>query len=99
MTEPRYRHICEVCGKTDLLTSEEGFQAGWDYPPRMGVFGVVSPRTCGSCVITGTLWWRITTGATGEFSTADQVLLARIEAEPESILIRDGFDPTDADAT
>ena len=29
-------HICEVCGKTEILTSEESFNAGWDYPPRMG---------------------------------------------------------------
>ena len=29
-------HICEVCGKTEILTPEEAFNEGWDYPPRMG---------------------------------------------------------------
>ena len=27
-------HICEVCGKTEILTPEEAFNEGWDYPPR-----------------------------------------------------------------
>lgn len=44
MSDPLYRHVCEVCGKTEDLTSEQGFEQGWDYPPRMGIFGVVSPR-------------------------------------------------------
>lgn len=26
-------HICEVCGKTVILTLEEAFNEGWDYPP------------------------------------------------------------------
>ena len=34
-------HICEVCGKTEILTPEEAFNEGWDYPPRMGDFGIV----------------------------------------------------------
>ena len=42
-------HICEVCGKTETLTPEEAFNEGWDYPPRMGGFGIVGPRTCGDC--------------------------------------------------
>ncbi|WP_278745772.1 zinc-binding dehydrogenase [Ligilactobacillus agilis] len=28
----KFLHICEVCGKQDILTPEEGFQAGWDKP-------------------------------------------------------------------
>ena len=40
-------HICEVCGKTEILTPKEAFNEGWDYPPRMGGFGIVGPRTCG----------------------------------------------------
>ena len=31
-------HICEVCGKTEILTPDEAFNDGWDYPPRMGGF-------------------------------------------------------------
>ena len=42
-------HICEVCGKTEILTPKEAFNEGWDYPPRMGGFGIAGPRTCGDC--------------------------------------------------
>jgi len=52
-------HICETCGKEELLSSEEAFQKGWDYPPRMGLLGVISPRTCGNCAINTTLWWEV----------------------------------------
>ena len=45
----KLKHICEVCGKEELLAPEEAFLAGWDYPPRMGAFGIVSPRTCPDC--------------------------------------------------
>lgn len=55
--EQKYIHICEVCGKTEILTPEEAFEDGWDYPPKMGAFGLVSPRTCGNCGIMDTLWW------------------------------------------
>lgn len=43
MHPQKYKHICEVCGRCEILTPEEAFQAGWDYPPRMGFFGVLSP--------------------------------------------------------
>lgn len=33
-------HICEVCGKTEIMTPEAAFNDGWDYPPRMGPFGL-----------------------------------------------------------
>ena len=55
-TTRRFLHICEVCGRTELLTAEEAFHNGWDYPPRMGAFGVVSPRTCPDCPATETVW-------------------------------------------
>lgn len=54
-----FEHRCEVCGRVETLTSSEAFDRGWDYPPRMGAWGVVSPRTCGKCPISGTLWWAI----------------------------------------
>lgn len=84
-----YRHICEACGKDEVLTADEGFQAGWDYPPAMGVFGVLSPRTCGDCGIDSTLWWRLTTGVTtaATLTEADHTLLERVAQEPESILV------------
>ena len=40
------KHICEVCGVEEILTPKTGFEAGWDYPPKMGAFGIIGPRTC-----------------------------------------------------
>ena len=34
--EQRLIHVCEVCGKTKIMTPEQAFNEGWDYPPRMG---------------------------------------------------------------
>lgn len=44
-----FLHSCEGCGTTELLTAEQAFQAGWDFPPRSGAWGVVRPRTCSKC--------------------------------------------------
>lgn len=55
----KFLHICEVCGKEEVLTAEEAYEQGWDYPPLMGMCGVVSPRTCGDCGIQGTVWWAL----------------------------------------
>ena len=46
------KHICEVCGKVEILTSKQAFDAGYDYPGEgaiypTSIFGVLSPRTCG----------------------------------------------------
>lgn len=86
--ERALRHICEVCGKEELLLPSEAFDGGWDYPPRMGFFGVVSARTCGDCPITETLWWALTMDkkAVGELSVEQFLTLKRIQSEPESIL-------------
>ena len=83
-----YRHICENCGKEALLTSDEGFNCGWDYPPRMGAFKIVSPRTCGECPINTTLWWALTVGKipTEQLNPKQLQTLERILNEPESIL-------------
>ena len=50
------RYICEVCGKVEILTTDEAFEKGWDYPPVIGEFGVVSPRTCPECPMEETAW-------------------------------------------
>lgn len=55
-------YICEVCDKTEDLTPEDAYQQGWDYPPFIGTFGVVSPRTCGDCGIEHTAWWALVRG-------------------------------------
>lgn len=54
-----FEHWCEVCGTSAVLTPDEAYSAGWDFPPRMGEFGVVSPRTCGSCAMKDTVWWAL----------------------------------------
>ena len=83
-------HYCEVCGKKEYITAEEAFNDGWDYPPNMGAFGVLSPRTCGSCPITGTLWLKVNNlgGMVTESMLTPEELktLLRIKSEPESLL-------------
>lgn len=86
-------HVCEVCGKTKIMTPEEAFNEGWDYPPRMGMFGVVSPRTCGDCGIEDTLWMALQSGkikSLDDMTPEQRVVLARIQNEPESIIPPNG---------
>lgn len=87
MSHWKLRHICEVCGKAEILTPAAAYEAGWDYPPRMGSFGVISPRTCGSCPMTETVWAALTLhGRSQEELTETQLdVVARILAEPMSI--------------
>ena len=56
----KLKHVCEVCGKEEILTPDEAFDQGWDYPPRMGTFGIISPRTCCNCAMIDTVWWKLT---------------------------------------
>lgn len=85
----RLRHICEVCDRTKILTPTEAHAAGWDYPPHMGSFGVISPRTCPDCPNTGTVWWAVAMdGLTEEMLSEHQrEVVARILAEPASIMV------------
>lgn len=55
------RYECEVCGRVEELTEKDAFDTGWDYPPFIGEWGVVSPRTCGSagCGIQNTAYWAL----------------------------------------
>lgn len=82
------RHICENCSTEVVLTSEDGYQQGWDYPPKMGAFTIISPRTCGNCGIQTTLWWEIMCNKTplDQLSEKHQETLKRILTEPESIM-------------
>lgn len=87
-----FYHYCEVCGKKEWLTPEQAFNDGWDYPPRMGTFGILSPRTCGKCSITDTLWWKIATNNNFDkdtLSDEDIEKLMRIKNEPYSLLYDD----------
>lgn len=83
-------HVCESCGKKEILDSEVAFNEGWDYPPRMGAFGVVSPRTCGTCTIDNTLWWALMVDkvSAADLNDKQKATLERIVNEPESILVK-----------
>lgn len=60
MDVDKVEHWCEACGASEMLALDEGFVAGWDSSPRMGMLGVVPPRTCGNCSIDKTLWRALT---------------------------------------
>ena len=87
--EARLHCICEVCGRDEILTPGDAYTAGWDYPPRMGSFGVVSPRVCPKCLMSQTVWWAIAMdGFTEDMLTPEQRgVIARIQAEPESLML------------
>jgi len=85
----RFHHICEICGLDEILTPDEAFEAGWNYPPRMGHFGIISDRLCPKCHSLETIWWLLMM----ENRTAD-VLTERqraavdlMMAEPESLML------------
>jgi len=63
-------YLCEVCGKVDNLTEYDAWNAGWDYPPFMGWWGILSPRTCPNCTMKNTAYWYI---LTHPVSTLDDV--------------------------
>lgn len=86
--EANLRHICEVCGIEEPLTSEEGFEKGWDYPPRMGTCGVVSPRTCPQCPIAHTVWWALAIDrySLDMLAPTQRAALDRILGEPETVV-------------
>jgi len=89
ISNTRLIHICEICGKAKIMTPEEAFNEGWDYPPRMGKFGIVSPRTCGDCGMDKTLWHLLQRGEIKrieDLSDIQQATLLRIQNEPMSIL-------------
>lgn len=81
-------HICEVCDRTETLMPSMAFEDGWDYPPRMGNFGVASPRTCPDCPITSTLWWAVVMDKQQpqDLSDRHRATESRIAGEPETIL-------------
>lgn len=78
-----FEHWCEVCGKTEVMTSEEAYRTGWDFPPRMGQWGVISPRTCGACPMNRTVWWALAMDGYDlkQLSPEQRTVAARIVAE------------------
>lgn len=83
------RCICEVCCKAQVLTPEQAFKKGWDYPPTFGEFTEIFPRTCGSgtCGINGTLWWALNMEGKqlADLNAKQLETLHRILREPGSI--------------
>ena len=75
-------HWCENCGKEEALTSEQGYQQGWDFPPKMGQLGVISPRTCGGCFVDTTAWFEMHRGTLPEnLSDKHKATIKRIQEE------------------
>lgn len=75
------RYECEVCGRVEILTEKDAFDTGWDYPPFIGQWGVVSPRTCGAmaCGIENTAYWAVMNGA--ELTVQQAATIRRILEE------------------
>ena len=82
----RYRYVCEVCGRVEILTQDEAYNSGWDYPPFMGAYGVVSARTCPNCTITETAWMALMSKKKYEELTERQKeAIHRILGEPANM--------------
>ena len=91
MNHRPFWHYCEVCGKKELLTADEAHKLGWDYPPKIGKFGILSPRTCGNCQLKDTLFWKVTTSGLpvvveNSLSPSEAITWNRIKNEPFSLL-------------
>jgi hypothetical protein len=87
-----FHHVCEVCGRDEILSPGEAFEAGWDYPPRMGHFGIVSPRLCPDCPTPETVWWMLAMEGRSADALTDRQRSAveRMLAEPESLAVMEG---------
>jgi len=90
-SESQWRHICEVCGVEEILTPRQAFDLGWDYPPRMGQFGVIGPRCCPQCPNVKTVWWALAIDGYTEDMLTDiqRATVRRIAGEPDSVAVVD----------
>lgn len=84
-------HYCETCGEKVFCTAQEAYDTGWDYPPRIGKFGLLGPRTCGNCGLADTLFWKVQQQSIplvieGNLTKNELVTWQRIKNEPESLL-------------
>lgn len=92
MNERPFWHYCEVCNKKVFISAKDAFNDGWDYPPKMGHFGLLGPRTCGDCLLKNTLFWKINNNGSlpivieGELSPEELITWRRIKKEPSSLL-------------
>ena len=85
----KYQYICEVCGKTSVMTQDEAYQDGWDYPPFMGTYGVISPRTCPNCSMMDTAWAALTLKKIPyeKLSEKQKNAIERIKGEPDNMIV------------
>ena len=89
----RYWHICNGCGKQELLSSKDAFGQGWDYPGPDGVyksalnygFGMIAPRTCGNCGISSDELY-LGLVMQEEIGNHRRDMIERIQNEPWSLL-------------
>lgn len=84
--EDTQKYLCETCGREDELTEAEAYRIGWDYPPFIGVWGIVSPRTCPNCLIDTTAYWFLMNRKAEDpepIPERHMNTLKRIMAEPE----------------
>ncbi len=91
MKTRKFWHYCEVCGKKAFLTADEAHRLGWDYPPKIGFFGMLSPRTCPGCPMQETLYWKVQQQEIPLvikhlLSPEERITWERIRKEPESLL-------------
>ena len=88
----RYLYTCEICGKTAVMTAEEAYREGWDYPPYIGDYGVVGPRTCPDCPMMETAWAALTleNKEFTELSDKQKETIRRIQGEPDNMIYREG---------
>jgi len=85
--EEKYLHICEVCGKEEYLTEKEAYEQGWDYPPYIGTYGVLSPRTCPCCTIDNTAWFDyMKHHSFAQLSEKHRETVRRILGEPDNLI-------------
>ena len=84
MIKKKYKYICETCGKEQIYNSpEDAYKDGWDIPPYMGMYKILSPRTCPDCTIDTTVWWKVQMSAFDNLNSHDLEIIARIKQEPE----------------
>lgn len=82
----KYKYICEVCGTEEIFDApEDGYKAGWDYPPLIGEYGILSPRTCPDCTVNQTVWWKVQ--ESDDLNAHDIEVIERIKGEPDNVII------------
>lgn len=86
----KYKLICEVCGTKKICENlEQAYLDGWDIPPYIGEFGIISPRTCPNCTVENTVWWKIMGYGSDTLNSHDLEVIERIKHEPESLYFND----------